>query len=77
MFKSGYETNTCINHNRLRPGMNQGIDTSIKCPDQWAIIQKKIHEVLPKWIVISLIQRCYRYQVALLFSKAHEMLMFS
>jgi hypothetical protein len=48
MFKSEYETNTCINHNRLGPGMNQGIDTGTRCPDQRAIIQKKIHEVLPR-----------------------------
>jgi hypothetical protein len=41
MFKSGYETNTCINHNRFSPGMNQGIDTGTRCPDQQAISKRK------------------------------------
>jgi hypothetical protein len=58
MFKSGYETNTCINHDRFGPGMNQGIDMGTGCPDQRAIILKKIHEVLPRWTSILLIQRC-------------------
>jgi hypothetical protein len=57
--------------------MNQAIDMGIRWPDWWAITQKKICEVLLRWAFISPIHKWCWYQVGLLFSNAHEMLMFS